>query len=213
MTGMAHGQRRVGEREGELMSLRYVWVFGAAVLLAAAALSVGLFAAAPDRAEASNTVTVRGCTGTNVTLEAREKRMLDLHNQKRGAMGLPRLCVHPALQRAANYYSQDMVRDDYFRPDTHRTYVGAYAGETFSKRIARFGYRFRVAGENIACGSGSYATPDNRFSAWMNSPGHRANILNRQFREVGIGAVTGTHTCGGKRLSGVAVWTVDLGAR
>jgi uncharacterized protein YkwD len=194
------------------MVLRYVVTVILAVLLAGV-MAVSLSALEPREAQAANTVTVKGCTGTSVTLEAREKRMLDLHNQKRRAKGLSRLCVHPALQRAANYYSRDMVRDDYFRPDTHKTYVGAYAGETFDKRIARFGYRFSTAGENIACGSGKYASPGNRFNAWMNSPGHRSNILNRKFREVGIGAVTGTHTCGGKRYSGVAVWTVDFGAR
>ena len=60
-------------------------------------------------AGAADTVSVRGCTRTEVALTAAEKRMLSLHNQKLSAF-----CVHPALQRAARAHSWEMIGKDYF---------------------------------------------------------------------------------------------------
>ncbi len=86
----------------------------AATLLAAALLAVGASALDPGRVQAADTVNVRTCTGGKMALKVDEKRMLDLHNQRRRSQELRRLCVHPALQRAARDHSQDMIRDDYF---------------------------------------------------------------------------------------------------
>src|SRR4051794_7691165 len=63
-----------------------------------------------------STATVRGCTGGNVSLSADEKRMLlDMHYKTRAERGLPRFCVHPALQRAARAHSKEMIDKDYFK--------------------------------------------------------------------------------------------------
>ncbi len=87
-------------------------------------------------------------------------------------------------------------------------------GETMKARLIRFGYRpmgyrYWTVGENIAGGSGPYGTPDNRFNAWMNSPAHRANILNRNFREIGIGVRSGNF----RGVNGWTMYTVDFGTR
>lgn len=181
---------------------RHAVVLLAAVLLAAMA-AVAATTLRPERAEAADRVTVRGCTGANVVLEAREKRMLDKHNQVRSNRGLGRLCVHPALQRAAEKHSRDMIDRDYFSHNTKGS------GTTFGQRIKREGYRYRKAAENIAGGSGSYGTPNHRFDAWMNSSGHRGNILDPGLREIGIGAVAGRY----KSYSGWTMWTADFGRR
>ncbi len=96
-----------------------------------------------------------------------------------------------------------MIRRDYFSHNTKGRNEGA------CERLRRYGYRWRLCGENIAWGSGSKGSPNSRFQAWMNSPGHRANILKRGFREVGIGAARGTF----QRHSNVTMWTVDFGDR
>lgn len=184
------------------MSLRYVSTIVVAMILAMVAVWA-VSAVQSKEAEAANTVAVRGCTGTNVTLYTNEKRMLDLHNRTRVDRGLPRLCVHPALQRAARAHSQDMINRDYFSHNTKGS------GKTFATRIKEAGYRYRTAGENIAGGSGSLGSPDSIFKAWMNSSGHRANILNRSFREIGIGAAAGNY----QGTNGYTMWTADLGAR
>jgi uncharacterized protein YkwD len=184
------------------MSVRYVSVVFLATILAMVAV-LAASAIQPKVAEAANTVTVKGCTGTNVTLKTTEKRMLDLHNKMRASKGLPRLCVHPALQKAARAHSADMIDRDYFSHNTKGS------GKTFSTRIKEAGYRYRTAGENIVGGSGSYGTPDQLFKSWMGSPGHKKNILNKGYREVGIGAATGTY----KGTDGYKMFTADFGSR
>ena len=90
-----------------------------------------------------------------------------------------------------------MIRKDYFGHGS----VG--------KRLKRHGYKWRTYGENIAGGTGRYANPGNTFGRWMKSSGHRANILNRRFREIGVGTATGTYK-GHKRYT---MYTVDFGTR
>lgn len=175
--------------------MRYLTVIFAAGFLAVVT-AFGVSLVEPDKAEAA-TVGVRGCTGTIVQLTAAEQQMLGLHNQARTSRGLPRLCVHPALQRAARGHSADMIQRDYF---SHGN-VGA--------RLHNYGYRWRTYGENIAYGSGSAGAPNNIFNAWMRSSSHRPNILGRQYREIGVGAVVGTY----KGTRNVTMWTADFGSR
>jgi uncharacterized protein YkwD len=84
------------------------------------------------------------------------------------------------------------------------------SGATFVTRIKRTGWtrsrRSWTLGENIGYGSGSYATPRAMVRGWMNSSGHRANILRRQFRMIGIGVANGAPTGG----SG-ATYATDFG--
>ena len=175
--------------------MRYLTVVFVSIFLAVVT-AFGVSLVEPDKAEAA-TVGVRGCTGTIVQLTSVEKQMLDLHNQTRARHGLSRLCVHPALQRAARGHSADMIRRDYFAHGN----VGA--------RLHNYGYRWRTYGENIAYGSGSSGAPNAIFNAWMKSSSHRPNILGRQFREVGIGAVVGTF----QGTRNVTMWTADFGTR
>ncbi len=93
------------------MVLRLAFTALMAVTLAAV---LGATAVKPGVAGAADTVSVRGCTGTEVALSAAEKRMLDLHNQKRASQKLSAFCVHPALQRAARAHSWEMIKKDYF---------------------------------------------------------------------------------------------------
>jgi uncharacterized protein YkwD len=79
--------------------LRYTAVVLASIFVATLA-AVGVSALEPGRAEAASTV--KSCTGGDVRLSAAEKQMLELHNKERASRDLPRLCVHPKLQKAAN---------------------------------------------------------------------------------------------------------------
>ena len=171
----------------------------AATLLAAALLAVGAaFGASaldPGRAQAADMVNVRTCTGGKMALKVDEKRMLDLHNQKRRSLELRRLCVHPVLQRAARDHSQAMIRDDYF------------AHGDVGRRLKRQGYNWSTCAENIALDPGS-PSPGPTFDMWMDSQEHRANITSRKFREVGMGLATGSYK--GERK---AMWTADFGSR
>ncbi len=179
--------------------MKQIAVLLTAVFLAAFA-AFTMSAIEPEVAAADTSI--RSCTGSKITLKTIEKNMLSLHNRKRASRGLPRLCVHPKLQKAARAHSVDMIRRDYF---SHYT-KGRNEGPC--QRLRRYGYRWRLCGENIAWGSGSKGSPKDRFRAWMNSPGHRANILTRGFREVGIGAAKGSYN--GYRGT---MWTVDFGDR
>jgi uncharacterized protein YkwD len=174
--------------------LRYATVvFAAAVLATVAALSTS--ALEPKKAEAADTV--RTCGGGKIKLNTKEERTLRLHNRARKSRGIRPLCVHPKLTKAARAHSADMIRKDYFRH-----------GNT-GRRLKRYGYNWRIYGENIGGGAGRYGRPGNVFKRWMNSRGHRANILKKGFREVGIGTATGTY----KGTRGHTMYTVDFGRR
>jgi uncharacterized protein YkwD len=176
------------------MILRYATVvFMAAVLATVAALSVS--AIEPSKAQAADTV--RTCGGGKIKLNAKEARTLKLHNQARKNRGIRLLCVHPKLTKAARAHSAHMIKKDYFRHGN----VG--------HRLRRFDYNWRVCSENIGGGSGRYARPGSVFRRWIKSRGHRANILDRRFREVGIGTATGTF----KGHKGYTMYTVDFGTR
>ena len=129
--------------------------------------------------------------------------VLCLHNRDRAVHGLPALRENAKLRRAAEGHSADMVEQSYFAHDS-------LSGADMAERILRTGYargRGWSLGENIAWGTGSLATPAEIQRAWMESPGHRANILRRQFREIGIGVVVGAPVGSG----GGATYTADFG--
>ncbi len=157
--------------------------------------------------QAPGTFTVETCTGKTMELNGDEKRMLDLHNQTRAGKGLSPLCVHPALTEAARFHSQEMLNRGYFSHDSLN-------GESVKARLEHFGYAFAgnpywKYGENVTWGSGYMGAPEHRFNEWMNSPGHKANILDENFREVGIGVRTGTYEGQGA----TKMYTVDFGTR
>lgn len=183
------------------MSLRYVSIIFVATMLAMVAVLTAS-ATQPKMAEAASTVSVKGCTGSNVTLKTTEKRMLDLHNKARADRGIARLCVHPALQKAARAHSTDMINRDFFSHTNP-------SGKTSGARIKAAGYNYRTAGENIAWGTGVAGSPDSIHKSWMGSSGHRTNILNKGFRKVGIGAASGTY----RSYNNAVMWTANFGTR
>ena len=130
--------------------------------------------------------------------------ILCLHNQIRIARGLPVLRENARLRRAAVGHSNDMVDHGFFDHTTP-------GGETMVDRIMAVRYVSPdvgwALGENLAWGTGVLATPREIMKAWMDSPGHRANVVKRAYREIGIGVVTGTPSAGGDG----ATYTADFG--
>lgn len=112
-----------------------------------------------------------------------ENEVIRLVNEQRAKNGLKALAANWELSRVARYKSQDMVDNRYFS-HTSPTY-----GTPF-QMIKAFGLTYRTAGENIAYGQ---RTPQAVVSAWMNSSGHRANILNASYTQIGVGYVSSGH--------------------
>jgi uncharacterized protein YkwD len=103
-------------------------------------------------------------------------------NRERAAYGLPPLRANWQLTAAANDRIDDLFAKHYFNhvsPDGIQPFIWAQ----------RRGYRYRAIGENLADG---YPTAQAVVDGWMNSPGHRANILGRYFDEVGIAVAPGS---------------------
>ena len=109
-----------------------------------------------------------------------ERAVVDLVNEIRSSRGLGRLEENWELSRVARYKSRDMQEKRYFS-HTSPTY-----GSPFDMMRA-FGLAYRTAGENIAMG---YPTPQSVVDGWMNSEGHRKNILNPAFTVIGVGYVS-----------------------
>src|SRR5687767_14857237 len=112
------------------------------------------------------------------------------------------------LQKAAQYHSRYMLNHTCF---SHRC-----SGEKdLLGRLRKFNYivgglSFWSYGENLAWGLRNDGTPRNMVQAWMHSPGHRANILNRRFREIGVGFMHGSPSNPG---APGGLYTVDFGVR
>ena len=119
----------------------------------------------------------------NAAVSAFESEVVRLVNEQRVQNGLKPLTENWELSRVARYKSQDMVDNRYFS-HTSLTY-----GTPF-QMIKAFGLSFRTAGENIAYGQ---RTPQAVVNAWMNSSGHRANILNASYTQIGVGYVANGH--------------------
>ena len=180
------------------------------IVLALAALLVPAAAQARPEAKASRD----GCANaslkpTRANLEVVRTAVLCLHNRERARHGLPRLRENPLLRRAAERHTDNMVGEHFF---DH----ASPSGSTMVERIRRTGYTKRARswalGENIAWGSGSLATATQIHRSWMKSPGHRANILQRSFREIGIGIESGLPVRLSAAQSG-ATYTTDFGFR
>jgi uncharacterized protein YkwD len=110
-----------------------------------------------------------------------------LVNAERTAHGLRPLRASRQLRVAAERHGADMVAHSFF------AHVSPFAGAV-TDRARRAGYvrgGHYALGEDIAWGAGNLATPKAIVTAWMNSPGHRAVILNREYRDVGVGVTAG----------------------
>ena len=133
--------------------------------------------------------------------------VLCLHNRERSARGLAPLREHRRLRKAAEAHASDMVAAGYFSHD-------APSGEDMVDRILGTGYARGAGwslGENIGYGTGPLATAAQIHRSWMRSPGHKANIVKPQFREIGIGIALGAPV-DAQGLAG-ATYTADFGVR
>jgi uncharacterized YkwD family protein len=110
-------------------------------------------------------------------ISSEENKVLELVNRERGKKGLQMLKGNSELTRVARKKCQDMINKNYFAHQSP-TY-----GSPFQMMEAE-GIRFSAAGENIAKGQ---RTAEEVMSAWMNSPGHRSNIMSPVYTELGVG--------------------------
>jgi uncharacterized protein YkwD len=183
----------------------------AAALLAPAAAADGkaratIAVGTGDRARAAQECADADLEPTPDNLARVRSAILCLHNQVRAREGLPAMRENARLRRAALGHSRAMAADGFFEHTTPR-------GLTMVDRIMRARYVRRdqgwALGENLAWGTGSLATPRGALQAWMDSPGHRANILKRSYRELGVGVVVGVPVSD----AAGATYTVDFGVR
>ena len=121
-----------------------------------------------------------GTSGTQTSsMNSDEKEVFDLINKQRTNNGLPALQNDSEVQRIARIKAQDMVNNNYFSHNSP-TY-----GSPFDM-MKSFKVSYKTAGENIAANSSNSSA----VTAWMNSSGHKANILNSSFNYTGIGVVS-----------------------
>ncbi|HEU5102187.1 MAG TPA: CAP domain-containing protein [Roseiflexaceae bacterium] len=140
-----------------------------------------------------------------------EQRVAELTNEQRRQQGcMVALVLSPELSVAASAHSRDMALHDRF------SHTGS-DGSTMVSRAQAAGYDYSGLAENLAAGP---TTPEEVVAGWMNSPGHRANILNCALREIGVGYYEQSDDQSNVRLDSGQLsgpyrhyWTQDLGAR
>ncbi|HBF0592132.1 TPA: sporulation protein [Clostridioides difficile] len=114
---------------------------------------------------------------TSESFPAYQKEVVDLVNIERAKAGLNPLTLDSSISNVATKKSQDMIDNNYFSHNSP-TY-----GSPFDM-LKKFGISYKTAGENIAMGQ---KTPKEVVNAWMNSEGHRKNIMNPNFSKIGVG--------------------------
>ena len=112
-------------------------------------------------------------------LSAYEIRVAELVNEIRVKNGLNKLILNSELSDVARLKSQDM-KDNHYFSHTSPTYGSPY------DMMTKYGIKYTFAGENLARGQ---KTPEEVVNAWMNSPGHRKNILSARYTQIGVGYV------------------------
>lgn len=163
-------------------------------VLAALTVALALAVAIPEQADAFSS-------------SANERALVKLINHARSQRGLKTLDAASALCRAARAHSRDMLARDYFGHSS-------LCGTSFDTRARRAGYSRSgcsswAVGEVLAWGRGLRGTPQAAFALWMRSPAHRRSILNRRWRDIGVGCRQGTF----RGVSGAIMYTVDFGRR
>lgn len=124
------------------------------------------------------TNTTNNNKGANTTRSSDEQIILNLVNKARKEAGLAELKTDSEIMKVAEIKAKDMEDNNYFS-HTSPTY-----GSPFDM-LKSFGVSYKSAGENIA----AHQTAEKAFEAWMDSPGHKANILNSSYNYTGIGVV------------------------
>ncbi len=150
---------------------------------------------------------VVGCYGRPVHLSGAQAELLRLHNDARKEHGLGAFCASEQLMSAATAHSRDMLNRGYYdhvAPD----------GDTPEQRVRATGYSYGSMAENIHRRPLSYAPEPTQkdfeqvFVDWLESPCHRANVLNPDLHKIGIGAAFGRY---GTEVETSGLYTVDFG--
>jgi uncharacterized protein YkwD len=181
-----------------------------AIFAGVLALATAILVAALGGVAAPSPAVARSCGGA-ADLPARETladaaaAVVCEINRERRARELPALGAHPELARAGDRHAADMVRRGFF------SHVSP-GGRTMAARLRAAGYTDRgipwAAGEVLAWGSGKRATPAGTVAAWMRSAPHRDVLLDRRYRDVGVGVALGNPVGAG----GVsATYSAELG--
>ena len=151
-------------------------------------------------------------TNTSLSASDQERVMRCMHNYARNTKGLRALAADSRLRDSSNLKSRDILDCDEF---SHTA-----CGRDMVHHIRKVGYNSGAscwgAAENIAWGSGSHATVREIMNGWLYSDGHRTNILNRRYRDVGVGLRVGEldlRRSGGPRVTDAHVWTGHFGYR
>ena len=165
--------------------------------VAAAALAAALAAPAQALACANEDT-----NPNDMSLADSKAATICLLNDIRRSKGLRPFHLNGRLSLASQRHTNSMTEHKYF---AHGDFVGRIRATRYLS-----GARGWTVGENIAWGSWDYATPASIVSGWMHSPPHRANILNRRFREIGIGVSRGAPVGGQDRA---ATYGTDFGTR
>ncbi len=182
----------------------------AMVLMVVFALVLGVWKLDPlGNARLPEETEVVGCDGQSVRLDGKKAELLRLHNEERTEHGAPALCAHPQLEAAAQAHAEDMLERGFYE---HVTPEGVDPGQ----RISRAGYPWATYGENNNRVWGDFAGEPGRkelgkaVESWMNSPGHRENLLNPAFREIGFGLSTGRYA---PERGTTTMYVADFGTR
>ena len=114
--------------------------------------------------------------------DAWRARVLELTNIERNSRGIGAVQRDATLEAQADRYACEMIFYDFFGHENEAT------GSTLQDRAEQFGYDYFKIGENLAAG---HRTPEEVVQAWMDSPGHRENLLDPEFTELGVGLSSG----------------------
>jgi len=149
----------------------------------------------------------RDITPSDANLSQLNDAILCLVNGERTDAGLPTLAANAQLSQAADGMCKRMTAEHFFSHETPD-------GKTVVDRVQPTGYIPSsddwVVGENLGWGSGGLSTPQAMVNGWMNSPGHKANILAPDYKDVGLSACMGSPTT---TNSGGTVYVNDFGAK
>jgi uncharacterized protein YkwD len=133
-----------------------------------------------------------------------EQQVVELVNAQRALQSLPPYKRVTSLDQAARYHATDMAQDNYFAHDSYDRVGGSLVQVcAWSSRISSYYSGWQYLAENIAAG---YSTPQSVMNGWMNSSGHRANILSPNNWEIGVGYYQGGGDYG-------VYWVQDFGRR
>jgi uncharacterized protein YkwD len=191
--------------------MRFQGYFRLIVLLAALCLPFAAAAApAGTRLASSSARVYLPLLARTATVVSIEQRIVDLTNQQRRQQGCTvALVLSPQLSAAASAHSRDMALHDLF------SHTGS-DGSTMISRAVAAGYSYSRLAENLSAGQ---STPEEVVAGWMNSPGHRSNMLNCALREIGVGYYEQPDDQSNVRLDSGEIsgpyrhyWTQDFGA-